>query len=404
MSYEAIGQQVADQANWTAFANEEVRPVAEPARTLIQLRNRLTPPEPAETTLSDAVDEEPRIRPFFLGGLTKEGDIPDGSLAELTKRYLGVVLNDPNRWVNAEREGLTGDDYVAVTTTETELSSFVQTVDEQLTAILQQLDEAPPVVDNRVETVLDEPESVADVIQRLLSGVLQLTANTCPFTFFAHTTQAVTARYLTKAYPPLQGEIHDVAGSLGLQKRFVPKLADDEQDAAYTIWGRTEDDVLDRLSRLNQAVWTTFSDETTRSTLSPFFAKVPNPQEDFTRQVEAELTAENWTYPDYLPECAHPDRVPTRSASSTNDSRYRQDIDLTKAFIVEDGTITAQEVITAVNTSSVVHRRQEFDEPVSLLRYLDEVMPGVFLGAYTFETVGHQARNTPTTGVRVYHA
>jgi 3-deoxy-D-arabino-heptulosonate 7-phosphate (DAHP) synthase len=79
-------------------------------------------------------------------------------------------------------------------------------------------------------------------------------------------------------------------------------------------------------------------------------------------------------------------------------------MDLTKAFIVEDGAITAREVITAVNTSSVVHRRQELDDSVSLLQYLDEVMSGVFLGAYSFETVEHQARDTPTTGVRVYHA
>jgi hypothetical protein len=403
MSYNDIARTISKQKEWTAFANDEIRPVAEAARTLIQLRNRLTPAEPAETTLSDAVDEDPRLRPFFLGGLTEEGEIPDRSLAKLTNQYLDVALNDPNRWVNAEREGLTGDDYVAITTTETELGSFLQTVDEQLTAILQTLDEAPPVVDDCVETVLDEPESVADFIQQLLSGVLQLTANTCPFTLFAHTTQAVTARYLTEAYPPLRGEVHDMAGSLGLRKLFVPGLVDDERDAVYTVWGHTEDGVLDRLSRLNQAVWTTFSDETARSTLSPFFANVPDPQEEFTRKVDTELTAENWTYPDYLPECAHPDRVPTRSASSTNDSRYRQDMDLTKAFIVEDGTITAREVITAVNTSSVVYRRQTLDESVSLLRYLDDVMPGVFLGAYRFETVEHQARDTPTTGVRLYH-
>lgn len=404
MSYDDIVRRITKQEEWTVFANDEVRPVAEAARTLIQLRNRLKPAEPGETTLSGVVDEESRVRPFFLGGLTEGGEVPDDSLAELTNQYLGVALNDPNQWVNAEREGLTGDDYVAIITTETELGSFLQTVDEQLTAILQQLDEAPPVVDDRVKTVLDEPESVANIIQQLLSGLLQLTANTCPFTFFAHTTQAVTARYLTEAYPPLHGEVHDIAGSLGLRKLFVPELADDEQDAAYTVWGHTDDGVLDRLSRLNQAVWTTFSDETARSTLSPFFANIPNPQEEFTRKVDTELTAENWTYPDYLPKCAHPDRVPTRSASSTNDSRYRQNMDLTKAFIVEDGAITAQEVITAVNTSSVVHRRQELEEPVSILQYLDEVMPGVFLGAYSFETVEHQARDTPTTGVRVYHA
>lgn len=404
MNYEDIARQIINQEEQTAFANNEVRPVAETARTLVELRSRITPPEPAETTLSDAVNQEPKIRHFLLGGLTEDGDIPDESLAALSEQYLGVVMNDPNRWVNAEQEGLTGGDYVTVTTTETELVSFLQTVDEQLTAVLQHLDEAPPVVDDRVQAVLEQPETLADVIESLLSGVLQLTANTCSFTFFAHTTQAVTARYLTEVYPPLHGEVHDIVGPLGLQKLFAPGLADDDRNAAYTVWGHTEDGILDRLSCLNQIVWNTFSDESARSTLSLFFTNVPDPQEDFTRQMNGQLIAENWSYPDYLPECVPPDRVPTSTASSTNDSRYRQNMDLTKAFIVEDGTITAREVITSVNTSSIVYRRQELDESVSLLQYLDEVMPGVFLGAYNFDTVEHQARDTPPTGVRVYHA
>ena len=404
MSYEDIARQITNKEEQTVFANDEVRAVAESARTLVELRSRMAPPEPAETTLKDAVNQAPRIRPFLLGGLTEDGDYPDESLAALTEQYLGIVLDDPNRWVNAEQEGLTGDDYVTVTTTETELVSLLQTVDKQLTAVLQDLDETPPVVDDRVETVLEQPETLTDVIESLLSGVLQLTANTCSFTFFAHTTQAVTARYLTEAYPPLQGEVHDIAGSLGLQKLFVPELADDDRNAAYTIWGHTEDGILDRLSRLNQVVWATFSDESARSTFSLFFENVPDPRADFIRQVNEQLTAENWSYPDYLPECAHPDRVPTRTASSMDDSRYRQNMDLTKAFIVENGTITAREVITSVNTSSIVHRRQELDESVSLLRYLDEVMPGVFLGTYSFDTVKHRARETPSAGVRVYHA
>jgi len=266
------------------------------------------------------------------------------------------------------------------------------------------VDTSRPVVDDQVEAVLEEPAQLVDLIQRFLTGLLQVTANTSPFTFFAYTTQAVTARYLIEAYPPLQDRLHDVAGIVGLQKRFVPDLDDDDRTANYTVWGHSDEDVLARLHRLNQAVWTTFNDEAARSTLSLFFSNVPNPQADFTRRADQQLTAEEWSYPAYLPECAHPDNVPTRTATSTNDARYRRNMDVTKALIVEDGAVPAREVITAVNTSSVVHRRQELEETVSLLRFLDEVMPGVFLGVYNFETVEHQASDTPPTGVRVYHA
>ncbi|GAA0289624.1 hypothetical protein [Halarchaeum salinum] len=404
MSYDDIARRITKQEEWTAFANDELRPVAETARTLMELRDRLAPPEPGETTVREVVDQEPRLRRFLLGGLTDDGSVPDESLANLTEQFLGVALDDPYKWVNAEREGLTGDDYVAVTTTDTRLVSLLQTVDEQLTAVLQHLDTSPPVVDDQVEAVLDDPATLSDLVQQFLTGVLQVTANISPFTFFAYTTQAVTARYLTEAYPSLHGSLHDVAGLVGLQKRFVPDLEDEDRAAEYTVWGHTEDGVLARLHRLNQAVWATFDDEAARSTLSRFFSNVPNPEEDFTRQAEQELTADDWSYPDYIPDCAHPDRVPTSTANSTNSSRYRRNMDLTKALVVENGVIPAREVITAVNTSSIVHRRQDFDESVSLLRYLDEVMPGVFLGVYNFETVEHQANETPQTGVRVYHA
>jgi hypothetical protein len=404
MSYDDIARRITKEEEWTAFANDELRPVAETARTLMELRDQLAPPESGETTVREVVDQDPRLRRFLLGGLTDDGSVPDEGLASLTEQFLGVALVDPYKWVNAEREGLTGDEYVAVTTTDTRLISLLQTVDEQLRAVLQHLDISPPVVDDQVEAVLDNPATLADLVQQFLTGALRVTANTSPFAFFAYTTRAVTARYLTEAYPSLHDSLHDVAGLVGLEKRFVPNLEDGESVADYTVWGHTEDGVLARLHRLNQAVWITFDDEAACSTLSPFFSNVPNPQEDFTRRAEQELTAEDWSYPDYLPDCVHPDRVPTSTASSTDSPGYRRNMDLTKAFVVEDGAIPAREVITAVNTSSIVHRRQALDESVSLLRYLDEVIPGVFLGVYNFETVEHQANETPQTGVRVYHA
>lgn len=404
MSYDNIARRITKQEEWIAFANDELRSVAETARTLMELRDRLAPSETDRTTVREVVDQEPRIRRFLLGGLTDDGSVPDESLVNLTEQFLGVVLDDPYKWVNAEREGLTGDEYVAVTTTDTFLVSLLQTVDEQLTAVLQHLDTSPPAVDDQVEAVLDNPATLADLVQQFLTGVLQITANTSPFTFFAYTTQSVTARYLIEAYPSLQDSLHDVAELVGLQKQFVPDLKDDDRAAEYTVWSHTEDGVLARLYRLNQAIWDRFNDEAAPSTLSPFFSKVPNPQEEFTRQAKQELTAEDWSYPHYLPECAHPDRVPTSTASSTNSPDYRRNMDLTKAFVVEDGVIPAREVITGVNTSSIGYRRQDLDETVSLLRYLDEVMPGVFLGVYNFETVEHQANETPQTGVRVYHA
>jgi len=404
MSYDDIARRSTKQEEWKAFSNDELQPVAETARTLIELRDRLAPPEPGEIMVRDVVDQEPRLRRFFLGGLTDDGSVPDESLASLTEQFLGVALDDPYKWVSAEREGLAGDKYVAVTTTDTRLIPLLQTVDEQLTAVLRHLDISPPVIDDQVEAILDNPATLADLVQQFLTGALQVTANTSPFTFFAYTTRAVTARYLTEAYPSLHDSLHDVTGLVDLQKRFVPNLEDGDSVADYTVWGHTEDGVLAQLHQLNQAVWTTFDDEAARSTLSPFFSNVPNPQEDFTRRAEQELTVEDWSHPDYLPDCAHPDRVPTSTASSTDSSGYRRNMDMTKAFVVEDGAIPAREVITAVNTSSIVHRRQDLDDSVSLLRYLDEVMPGVFLGVYNFETVEHQANETPQTGVRVYHA
>jgi len=87
MSYDDIGGRITKQAEWTAFANDEVRPVAEAVLTLMELRNRLSPPEPDETTVGEVVDQDARLRPFLLGGLTDEGSIPEDSVANLTKQF-----------------------------------------------------------------------------------------------------------------------------------------------------------------------------------------------------------------------------------------------------------------------------------------------------------------------------
>lgn len=405
MSYDDIAQRVSGRKGWEQFVKEDIVPVVERARTLLELRDRLAVQDQNNPTLADAVDREKRVQHFLVGGITAKGEYGQNALAGLTAQFLGVQLDNPQKWINAQQEGLDAAEYVSVTTSEPDFVSLIETVNEHLTAIVQRFNISISAGDDRADALLENPQNIAEEVQGFLTGLLDLTANSNPFTFFAYTTRSLTRRYLTEAYPQLQYDMLDVAGFTGLEKRFTPDIEDTDKQEAYTIWGHKEDGLLDRLSRVNDAAWSAFGEDEFRSDLSVFFDQVPNLRQDFEQRVKEQLTAEDWSYPNYLPECDPPSRIPTRTAKRADGPRYRQNLDITKAFIIENGSVTAREVITSVNTSSIVHRRKDLDETVSLLRFLDHVMPGVFLGRYAFEIIEYDSRDTPSrNGVRVYHA
>lgn len=406
MSYHNIAQQVTEQDGWHQFLSDDLAPIRDAAQTLLAVRDRLADHE--GRTLAEATEREERIRPFLVGGLTADGTYSDDALARFTTDFLGVQLDSSKQWVKAQREGLDADEYVAVTVSETEIVTLLQSIKEQITAIERGLGESPSSPNRASAVMLDDPQAVVDTMQEFLEQVVALSAHTHPFMFFAYTTQSLSGRYLGEAYPPVYEQLQDLTDLLGMQQMFVPDVGDGDKRDAYTVWGHEEDRVLDRLYRINSRVWETFGDDALRSTVSYFFTRIPDPREAFVQQADEQLAAMGWSYPEYIEEridearrgrnVVHVDTAPSElpapnsGARSTDDPRYGVHL---KALSVEKGLITGCSART-VNTKRYSDTEIAFDEPISLFRFFDDIMPAVFLGKY---------RIKPTeNGVRVYNA
>lgn len=414
MTYPDIAQQVSSQDEWDRLIENDIKQIAESATALLAVRKRLVGPAESEPTLAGVEQREGRVRPFLVGGITTEGEYRDNALARFTDRFLGVRLDSPKRWVKAQRDGLDAAEYVTVTASETDIVSLLETVDEQLTAVIRRSDVSSAVDEPDIEALLDSPEDVVDEMQNVLTGLLDVTAQTHPFMFFAYTTRSVSRRYLEEAYPGLDDEFQDLADVLGLHPVFRPDLAESDKREAYTVWGHEEDGIFDRLYQVNNAVWEAFGDDEVRSDLSYFFDHVPDPGAEFERRTEESLADLTWTYPSYIEErmrgtmeedesyiggCSSvqverpPDDIPApkNGTRSSDDPRYG--VHLT-SLIVENGVLDAWRART-VNTSGYSTAELSFVEPISLFRYLDDIMPGVFLGQYELDVTEN--------GVRAYH-
>jgi hypothetical protein len=210
-------------------------------------------------------------------------------------------------------------------------------------------------------------------------------------------------------------EFQELADFLGLHPVFRPDITESDPREAYTIWGHEEDGILDRLYRVNKAVWETFDDDKVRSDLSYFFNHVPDPSGEFERRAEESLSDLNWSYPSYIEEHMRdameqdegyiggsssvqvnrpPSDIPApkNGARSSNDSRYGVHL---RSLIVENGVLDTWQART-VNTSGYSNVELSFVEPISLFRYLDDIMPAVFLGLYELDVTENE--------VRAYHA
>ncbi len=404
MSYPDIASTVQNQAAWTQFFEEEIKPLAETAATLLRIREELS--NWTGMTLTEVTQQEPWIRPFLVGGITENGEYRDASLAGITAQLLGVSIESPKQWVTSRKEGLDADEYVTVQSNETRFLTLLQTVEATTAPILRELGDSQ-ALDIEIKAYQDDPQKLVDELQDFMLQLTNLTANVNEFVFFAYTTRSLTDRYMDHAYPGLDSGFSELAALLGFTKEFIPDINEEPKRTAYTVWGHEDDGILDNLCQMNDAVWECLTDEEFRSTVPPFFESVPDLQQDFKQKRENSLDKVDWTYPSYVEErikeargssTVHVDTPPSKmptpnsGARSTDDWRYGVHL---KTLTAEQGLLTSCTART-VNTSGYGDTDIEFEEPMSLFRFLDDIMPAVFLGRYQFEAEGSE--------VSAYHA
>ncbi len=92
---EIIGFDYTDENEWKGWIREKFIPLHNQLSVILKLRKHLE--DILKTNLKEALNRE-SIKEILLGGITKDGEYAQNSLAKFYKDALGISIN-PKEWV-----------------------------------------------------------------------------------------------------------------------------------------------------------------------------------------------------------------------------------------------------------------------------------------------------------------
>jgi len=112
---------------WKDFIKNYIIPLYNSSSKLLKLRNFvLINTERKDITLTEIEKRQKQCIPFLLGGIEKNGEYKNNSLAKLIRLSLGIYIN-PKEWITLEKEeGIKAFDYIMVQSENTKFLEFLK--------------------------------------------------------------------------------------------------------------------------------------------------------------------------------------------------------------------------------------------------------------------------------------
>lgn len=365
---------------WKSFVSEHILPLHKSTSMLLKLREFISTQigTNPRVTLGDMEKKRNDILPFLLGGINQDGEYKDNSFARLVSLTLGIYIN-PKEWVTLEKEeGLNAFDYVNVKNEATSFLDFLKSLNEitlQITKLVGT--ESKDTSGNVAEEVIQKPEGLLEIIKAIYVKCLQASANHNYYTFFTLSTRTVTLKSMSEAYPRLKGDFESLRNFLGLEKTFEPRINDDVEKKAYSVFSHLKGGFSDSLYKLNQEIWEYFAkenkyfeNERDKSIFKFISSTARDLKQEYIYMIQQKLEATQWKFPDYM--------------KTSDNSYYSGNI---KGVYCHTYTISGPMLIKERSwgySYSGNFNSSESDCSISFPKFLDDLAPALFLGS-TFE-------------------
>ncbi|MEX0567866.1 MAG: hypothetical protein Q6363_001735, partial [Candidatus Njordarchaeota archaeon] len=147
----------------------------------------------------------------------------------------------------------------------------------------------------------------------------------------------------------------------------------------YTIWGHKENGFADLLYRLNKAIWDYFERYDWETPLKVIMKRV-NPKEEYRQKIEAALEKIGWKIPDFLRKDKY------ICIGTWDEHKWGKNIPRKSIYIVEGLIITRRLNITYWQS---VGDYSDNIEGLSLMKFLDDLAPALFLGYIVLRVEGN---------------
>ncbi|MHA1874118.1 MAG: hypothetical protein ACTSVB_08390 [Candidatus Heimdallarchaeaceae archaeon] len=292
---EIVGFDYTDENEWKNWIREKFLPLHKQLSIILKLRESLE--NILKTNLKEAFSQR-YTQEILLGGITKEGEYPQNSLAKLYKDALGIYIN-PKEWVAYCRTGLNPvENGIECKFEDTSFLAFITEIKELVEKVLSKIGvELQNVEDKEIKEIVNSPEKILEIIKEIYKSIISISANYDYHMFFVLNTRCIPRFFIEKAYPKLEENLEKVAEVLELEEKFVPDIDDEKIKRNYTLIGYKENGLAYLLFRLNKETWKTMAEikifELIGITLS-------DPRKNYLEKVKNSFEKLGWKKPEYI--------------------------------------------------------------------------------------------------------
>lgn len=254
---EVVGFDYTDENEWKNWIREKFLPLHKQLSIILKLRESLE--NILKTNLKEAFSQR-YIQEILLGGITKEGEYTQNSLAKLYKDALGIYIN-PKEWVAYCRTGLNPvENGIECKFEDTSFLVFITEIKELVEEVLSRIEIEPQdIEDKEIEEIMNSPEKILEIIKEIYKSIVSISANYDYHMFFVLNTRCIPRFFIEKAYPKLKENFEKVAEILELEEKFVPDINDEKVRREYTLIGHKENGFADTLFDVQHTIWNYFN-------------------------------------------------------------------------------------------------------------------------------------------------
>lgn len=315
-----------DPEGWTSYFRHRMGAVLKSAVQLKAFRNELE--DICDKLPFNQVQKDHDYTSVLLGGVSGDGEYQQGSLAKFYNHVFGLSFEDLDDAIYKIHQDLPIDTPVQVT--QTEFTTFIDEVIDQIKLILQQaqdnfgvetldvsitLSKSPELTKSEVYNLIDNPDELLELLSEFLTNLQAIVPHANERALFLWTLELTPQYYLERAYPRLkdpESTDSDTATSeevwtlfrdlFGLESKFTPDIQVDSKEnkqlqQSYTLYSYWEGSLGRSILDLYRFVWSTFDGELTDD-LKTGLRSVPNFKRDFRNEVDKQLHEIGWEFPD----------------------------------------------------------------------------------------------------------
>ena len=372
-----LGFNYSDIKEWTNYIENDIKPIRDKTEMLMRFWERLSD-NCASLSIFEIRDKK-HLLENLMGGLRINGEYSNRSIALFYEEFFGWKLENAFSYLKNQEIGIDFEVFTKIE--ETEFIKFLRRLLKQCEIILniafeEGIISSPEIINKGIEikSLLKSDENIMNLITELYESILRISINHNEKTLFLWTIRKITKRFLCFQYKELyESKNFEILCNLfGLNVFFSPKIDEYTEVGKkimdeYTIWFFRESGLGHNICNLNNFIFEWFNETNTHNSnklwdcLKFLFPNHKSLEIEYFEYAKRSLNY--WQMPDY---------IDTMEWGRSKKPYWHY------AYLIDGVYLSRVYEIPSWANYSPKLVNANFNK--SLLDFLDDISPGLFLG------------------------